>query len=288
MPAQTVSAIADAFQTANANQSRLHLRLGPPGPAPDTEHGWRHCADLVDPETGPDELGDWALALRYWLRASYGEAPDRTVAAYLLGWYLGVPAGFAAVLFHTQRRVPSLRPQDVAFKLAADRPCPDSVALLTPEFACLPDDPAAGLPGVTVVADDAALAALLRARYVAHAATFVPTFSAALDGSTRGFAGKVRLGPRTLWAAATDALDQALWVAGRDCDNEPAGVADAALVLPAAFPPLTSASTLRPGRCPEELTDTTRFTRRRETCCFHYVLAAGDGECRTCPRVRSR
>ena len=30
------------------------------------------------------------------------------------------------------------------------------------------------------------------------------------------------------------------------------------------------------------------WTRRRESCCFHYALRNGQGECETCPRVRCR
>jgi ferric iron reductase protein FhuF len=61
-----------------------------------------------------------------------------------------------------------------------------------------------------------------------------------------------------------------------------AGVLDAALLLEDRFEPLTSASTLRP------VTDAvghTRWTRRRESCCFHYLMKAGQGVCETCPRV---
>jgi hypothetical protein len=320
-------AVAAGLATANAAQARLHLRPGrtetadltdpdgaperprsvDPGRSRATDDGstesrpagaksarpgdvdggpaWLRCADLIDRPAG---LADWAARTRQWLRADYGEAPDRTVAGYLLGWYLGVPAATGAILFHTVRRVPELRPADLAFALDTPRPQPTEVALLAPTFGCLPDDPAAELPGATVVADEAALAELLRARFVAHAARFVPAFAAAINIPDGIFAGRLRLGRRTLWAAATDALDVALWVAGRDCADEAAGVADAALVLPAAHPPLTSASTLRPAVSAAERTPDTRWIRRRESCCFHYVLRDGAGECRTCPRVHPR
>jgi hypothetical protein len=256
----------------NGVQERVKFLVGAPG----GQEGWWRCADVL---AEPAPLRQWAARLRSWLLAEFGEAPERTVTGYLLGWYLNVPATTGALFFHTRRRVPMLRPGDLAFRLAAPRPLAESVALLTPEFACLPDDPAAGRAGVTVVADEAALGALLRARFAGHAAKFVPAFAATMGR---------RLGRRTLWAAATDALDQALWVAGRDLGDEARGVADAALVLPAPIAPLTAGSTLRPARTPAECTPDTRWTRRRESCCFHYVLIAGDGECRTCPRVQPR
>lgn len=268
-------ALAGAVAAVNGAQDRLRLRLG----RPPAEPRWLACAELVGE---PACLAGWARAVRDWLCREYGEAPDRTVAGHLLGWYLMVPAAAAGLLFHTRRRVPALRPADLAFRLAAGKPQPVEVALLAPEFACLPDDPAAGTPGVTVVADATALAALLRARFVGHAARFGPAFTASC---TAAFGTRARFGPRTLWAAATDALDQALWVAGRDGGDEGAGVADAALVLPGGCAPLTSASTLRPARTAAERTPDTRWIRRRESCCYRYVLAAGDGECRTCPRA---
>ncbi|MFC7612562.1 (2Fe-2S)-binding protein [Actinokineospora soli] len=91
------------------------------------------------------------------------------------------------------------------------------------------------------------------------------------------FGPQSRFGRRTLWAAATDALDSSLWQAGRYGGDEGAGVLDAALALGSGEKPLTSGSTLRPG--PDG------WTRRRESCCFHYLLEAGEGECGTCPRL---
>jgi ferric iron reductase protein FhuF len=55
-------------------------------------------------------------------------------------------------------------------------------------------------------------------------------------------------------------------------------------VLPAELTPFTSASTLvTTGEDQNAL-----WTRRRESCCFHYALRNGQGECETCPRIRCR
>nr|WP_177242547.1 (2Fe-2S)-binding protein [Amycolatopsis marina] len=232
---------------------------------------WLRCTDLLD---HPAALDQWRVRLRDWLRAEYGTAPERTVASYVMSWYLRVPAYAGALLLHHERRVPDLRPDDLAMRIAVTgRPDPDGVAVLGRSFYCLPSDPGSGRQEATVVADERALAELLRTRYVAHASQFV-----------RAYRRSSPLGSRTLWAGATDALDSALWWAGAQGGTpaaEGAAVADAALVLERRYPPLTSASTLRieagagGGRS---------WTRRRESCCFSYLLPH-ESECAGCPRT---
>nr|WP_236594626.1 MULTISPECIES: (2Fe-2S)-binding protein [Saccharothrix] len=225
---------------------------------------WVLCSELMGE---PERFDAWRETLSRWLLEQHGEAPERTTAGYVMSWYLNVVGVLGGLLFHTARRVPSLRPADVAIKVApAGRPHVVGVALLSDEFACLPDDPEGDHPAATVVADETALAALLRARFAAHSAQFVGAY-----GPT------VRLGRRMLWAAATDALDSAAWTVGQLCGDETAGVMDSALLLPAKLDPFTSASTLK-------ATDT-GWTRRRESCCFHFVLPNAEA-CATCPRVR--
>jgi hypothetical protein len=237
----------------------VEVRFGLPASRGD----WVLCSDVL---ADPSLFESWRKVLAEWLVDEYGESSDRTTAGYVMGWYLGVPAGLAGLLFHSARRVPSLRPADLAFRIAGDdRPHVAGVALLSDEFACLPDDPDGHHPAATVVADEAALAGVLRARYVGHAASFVGSF-----GPT------VRLGRRTLWAAATDALDKGAWLAGRMCGDEATGVSDAAMLLPERVEPFTSGSTLR-------MVDG-EWTRRRESCCFTYVLPGAEA-CETCPRV---
>lgn len=253
--------LAESLTAVNARQERIDVRFGLP-----TTPGWVTCASFL---ATPDAFGRWRAALARWLRGQYDDSPDQTTAGYVMTWYLTVPAYVGALLFHHERRVPSLRPADLAFRTAYPRPHPGSVAVLSPGFACLPDDPAArdrSAPGVVVAPDEAALAALLRGRYVEHARRFV-----------EAFAPQVRFGKHTLWAAATDALDSALWQAGRHAGDEGAGVLDAALVLDSGVKPLTAGSTLRP--------EGGAWTRRRESCCFHYLLENGKGPCGTCPRI---
>ncbi|GAA2788828.1 (2Fe-2S)-binding protein [Crossiella cryophila] len=255
------SALADSLASADTSRGHVTVRFGTP------DDSWRNCAGLL---ADPAAFDRWRKDLAEWLNDRHdGNIPERTTAGYVLAWYLQIPAYLGAILFHTARRVPWLRPADLAFRLSGDRPHPDGIALLSAGFVCLPDDPAVGTPEATVVRDEAALAGVLRARYAGHAGEFVAAY-----GPT------VRLGRHMLWGAATDALDSALWNTGRMFGDEGAGVAQAALVLPARIEPFTSASRLYPvhgeGR--------TVWTRRRESCCFHFALDGGT-PCVTCPRV---
>ncbi|HEV2782651.1 MAG TPA: (2Fe-2S)-binding protein [Actinophytocola sp.] len=261
------ASLADSLSRVNPVQQGTELRFGMPA----EPTGWVTCGELL---ADAESFDRWRKVLAGWLLDTYGEAPDQTTAGYVLYWYLFVPAYLGAALFHHERRVPSLRPRHLAFRMAWPRPHPDGIAALSPTFACLPDDPAAGSRVATVMPDEQALAGLLRARYVAHAARFFTVF-----------APGVRFGRHTLWANATDALDSSLWYVGRYAGNEAAGVLDARLVLADRFAPLTSPSTLRPSTGAGEATC---WTRRRESCCFHYLLAEGGGACETCPRLSPR
>ncbi|MBB5956672.1 hypothetical protein FHS29_003258 [Saccharothrix tamanrassetensis] len=253
--------IAGSVTRADALTQWCEIRFGLPVGAAD--RGWVVAETLLAEPSGFDT---WRETLAGWLRAQYGDAPDRTTGGYVMSWYLSAVGMLGGTLFHLARRVPSLRPSDVAIRIAGeDRPHVIGLALLADDFACLPDDPEADHPAAAAVADDHALAALLRARFAAHATRFVASF-----GPT------VRLGRRQLWAAATDALDSAAWTAGQLRGDEAAGAADSALLLPDRLDPFTSASTLRAAE--------SGWTRRRESCCFHFALPGAEA-CATCPRV---
>jgi FhuF 2Fe-2S C-terminal domain len=257
--------LAESVARVEARQARFSLQVG----SPRDTHDWVNCASLLSDTTLFDR---WRATLGEWLMDQYGDAPERTTAGYIMTWYMSVPGYVAALLFHHERRVPSLRPEDLAFRTTRPRPHPESIAVLDRRFVCLPDDPAAGTPEATVVPDEHALASVLRGRFTAHAARFVSAF-----------APTVRFGRHTLWAAATDALDDSMLLAGRYGGDESAGVLDGALLLPERLPPLTSASTMRPAA--ESPASPGEWTRRRESCCFHYLLEHGKGPCATCPRV---
>ncbi|GAA3994432.1 (2Fe-2S)-binding protein [Allokutzneria multivorans] len=244
------------------------VRHGLPADTSGSSEEWISCADLLG---DPGMFDRWRKRLADWLSERHdAEIPERTTSGYIMSWYLQVPGFLGGLLFHASRRVPSLRPADIAFRLSGDRPHPNAVALLSDDFCCLPDDPESHRPEATTVADERALAAMFRARFTAHAAKFVTAFGPG-----------TRFGKRMLWAAATDALDSSGWLAGRACGDEGAGVADSALFLPTAEAPLTSASTLRAVTGDD---GNALWTRRRESCCFHFALPE-QRACTTCPRI---
>ncbi len=228
--------------------------------------GWLHCEQVL---RDPNFFTRWRVAVARHLAERYDPVPDQTPAGYVLQWYLRIPAYTGALLFHSARRVPGLEPSRLAFRLAPPRV--QTTALRPGPFWCLPTDPDARHPDAQVVADDAALATVLRQQVVTHAAHFL-----------RVYGPTVRFGRRTLWAAVTDMIDSGLLVAGRAWGSEAAGMADAQLVLTERFEPLTSASTVH------TLTDShgvTHWTHQRGSCCFYYALPGVTRPCVTCPRV---
>ncbi|HKR51460.1 MAG TPA: iron-sulfur protein [Pseudonocardiaceae bacterium] len=227
---------------------------------------WNACDEaLADPTC----FTQWRATLAQQLAQQHAHVPEQTTAAHVLKRYLGIPTHLGATLFHSARRVPSLHPRQLAFRL--DLAWVQEVGLRPGRFWCLPDDPDAGHPDATPVADEVALAAVLRSQVVAHAALFLKVYGPL-----------VRFGRRTLWAAVTDTLDVSLLVAGRSFGSTQAGAADARLVLAEREEPLTSASTV----C--EVTDErgrAHWIRRRGWCCFTYALPGVEHPCASCPRV---
>ena len=232
--------------------------------------GWLRCSDVLDDAGAagrPPFFVRWQHALGQRMARQYGAAPAVTAAGYVMGWYCGVFGQLGGMLFHTARRVPRLDPERVAFRLDPVHCRPAEVALLDPRFRCLPIDRDAD--GGTALPDEPSLAAALRAEVARHGARFVTAYR-----------GASRFGRRTLWGAVTDALDRGVWHAARLRGDDESGAADAALVLPCLLAPFTSGSTIRAER---DGTGQVRWTRTRQSCCFHYKLPDA-GVCSTCPR----
>jgi len=230
--------------------------------------GWVRCADVL---ADPGALPAWLDAVTAGVRATNGgwEPPSVTPASYLMGWYLGIPAYAGGLAFGAARRVPDLDPASLAVRLHPGG-WPQGLALLGDGFACLPDDPSAGHPAVTVVDGEAALAAVLRDRVAEHAAAF-----------HAAYVPDVKIGSLQRWGMLTDLLDTALWASGRDSGAEEQGVADARLVLDGTYPPFTG-----PSRTYRLVDGAGRgmWARRRESCCFLFRVP-GTRACFTCPRV---
>lgn len=272
MIASSLAAVDELITWCSFRHGQPPLRR-PPAHAALERGEWVLCSDAL-----ADELffPTWHALLARRLAGQYGSAPAQTPPGYVMSWYAGLFGYLGGALFHLARRVPSLAPQDIAFRLDTRLRRPAEVALLASSFACLPGDPAihrdsapaegTEIAELTVVPDEQSLAAVLRARVAAHGERFVTAFQPS-----------ARFGRRTLWGTVTDSLDGGLLYAGRARGEPAAGAADAALVLPSRIPPFTSASTVRHIQG--------HWTRERQSCCFHYKLPGVERPCATCPRL---
>jgi len=229
---------------------------------------WIRCADAL---TAPGFFTRWSQLVSTRMAETYSTVPPVTPAGYVMGWYVGMFGQLGGMLFHQARRVPSLSPHNLAFTVNPTHLRPVGVALLDGAFACLPGDRDAASTQATPLPDAATLAAVLRAEAAGHGGRFVEAYRHAS-----------RFGPHTLWGAVTDALDRGVWHLAHERNDDAAGAADAALVLPGRVGPFTSGSTIHTLR---GASGTVHWTRTRQSCCFYYKLPGVDTPCSTCPRL---
>ncbi|KQX55730.1 MULTISPECIES: (2Fe-2S)-binding protein [unclassified Streptomyces] len=196
--------------------------------------------------------------------------PD-VVASFGLHRYAWPACLLVTVPWFLERRVPRLPARNVSFQRALGR-----MAVRVEEFACLPDDPGATLPGARVVADEDALRAEVRTSLAEH-------FEAVLDG----FGPRMRRGRRALWGMATDEIVEGLWYIGALLGEEPRAMAELDLLMPGTakpYKPYAGSAGFRELTGSQGPDGTPRATRDRATCCFFYTLRPED-TCLTCPRT---
>ncbi|MGP3970133.1 (2Fe-2S)-binding protein [Streptomyces sp. 6N223] len=225
--------------------------------------GWLRASDLA---AGGEALAAFLAAEERQIVADYARParPD-VVASFALHRYAW-PAGLLFTLpYFLLRRVPWLSPDDVSFHRAEGR----LTARIT-AFSCLPDDPAAGLPGARAVRGEAALRAEVRRAAAEH-----------LGPVMAAFGPRMRRGPRALWGAATDELTEGLWYLGQLLGEEERARAEAGLLLPGGTGPYAGGAAFRELPVPDGRTVT---TRDRASCCLYYTLRPQD-TCVTCPRT---
>ncbi|MFF4172842.1 (2Fe-2S)-binding protein [Streptomyces sp. NPDC001744] len=196
--------------------------------------------------------------------------PD-VVAGFGLHRYAWPACLLVTVPWFLERRVPRLPVRNVAFHRTLGR-----LAVRIEEFACLPDDPAAALPGARVVPGEEALRAEVRSSLAEH-------FEAVLDG----FGSRMRRGRRALWGMATDEIVEGLWYVGTLLGEERRARDELELLMPGTVKPhkpYAGSAGFRdlPGTEGPEGGPLT--TRDRATCCFFYTLRPED-TCVTCPRT---
>ncbi|MFF3609876.1 (2Fe-2S)-binding protein [Streptomyces sp. NPDC002463] len=196
--------------------------------------------------------------------------PD-VVAGFGLHRYAWPACLLVTVPWFLDRRVPRLPVRNVAFQRVRGR-----MAVRVEEFACLPGDPAAALPGARVVDGEEALRAEVRASLAEH-------FEAVLDG----FGPRMRRGRRALWGMATDEIVEGLWYVATLLGEERRAMTELELLLPGtpkACKPYAGGAGFRELAGAEGADGTPAATRDRASCCFFYTLRPED-TCLTCPRT---
>ncbi|MFC8277677.1 (2Fe-2S)-binding protein [Streptomyces sp. NPDC057271] len=225
---------------------------------------------------GADELAAGGAALDAFLAwdnaqvlRDYGQQarPD-VVAGFGLHRYAWPACLLVTVPWFLHRRVPRLPARNVAFQRALGR-----MTVRIEEFACLPDDPAAALPGARVVPDEEALRAEVRSALAEH-----------FESVLAGFGPRIRRGKRGLWGMATDEIVEGLWYVGALFDEEQRAMAELEMLLPGTAKPYAGSAGFRELPGAEAPDGTPRATRDRAACCFFYTLRPAD-TCLTCPRT---
>jgi hypothetical protein len=266
-PAPVEPAAASPFTAAYTRLTEvfpaLRVRETGPGGALPGGADWVPATRLA--EGGPDLdaflTQDAEQALRDYGRRA---RPD-VVATFGLHRYAWPLCLLVTIPWFLHRRVPR-----VPVEAVACRRTPGELAVRIEEFACLPDDTAAGAPGARVVPDEAALRTEVRAAIAEH-------LTPVLDG----FRPRLRRGPRALWGMATDEITEGLWYLGHLLGEEERAVHEAGLLLPGGTLPYAQPAGFRElaGENGESLS-----TRDRASCCLYYTLRPED-TCVTCPRT---
>ncbi|WP_030766114.1 (2Fe-2S)-binding protein [Streptomyces sp. NRRL F-2664] len=262
-PAPPGSAVADAYaRLADVYAGLRVVERAAHEPSP-RGAGWVGADELAAGGPALDAFLAWDDAQ---VRRDYGTParPD-VVAGFGLHRYAWPACLLITLPWFLHRRVPRLPVSEVAFHRTLGR-----MAVHVEGFACLPDDPAAALPGARVVPDEEALRAEVRAAVAQH-----------LEPVLEGFRPRVRRGRRALWGMATDEVVESLWYVGHLFGEERRTMAELELLLPGSTAPYTGGAGFRTLHGPDgqELP-----TRDRASCCFFYTIRPED-TCVTCPRT---
>ncbi|MFI9237929.1 (2Fe-2S)-binding protein [Streptomyces cinnamoneus] len=256
---RAASPFAAAYARLKEALPALTVLSGPPRRG----KGWVSAAGIAAGGAELDAFLAWdeAQVLR-----DYGQRarPD-VVASFGLHRYAWHACLLITLPWFLHRRVPRLPAGAVSFHRSTGR-----ITAEAGEFACLPGDPAAALPGARPVADAEALRAEVRSAVAAHLAPVL-----------EGFRPRMRRGARALWGMATDEVAEGLWHVGRLLGEEERARHELGLLLPGATAPYVGGAAFR------ELTGPRGEswpTRDRASCCFFYTLRPDD-TCVTCPRT---
>ncbi|OEJ24430.1 iron-sulfur protein [Streptomyces agglomeratus] len=225
--------------------------------------GWVGAAELAAGGGALDAFLAWdnAQVLR-----DYGQQarPD-VVASFGLHRYAWPACLLITVPWFLHRRVPRAPVEDVSFQRTLGR-----MAVQVQEFACLPGDPAASLPGARVVPDEEALRGEVRDAVAQH-----------LGPVLEGFGPRMRRGKRALWGMATDEIVEGLWYVAHLLGEERRAMRELEALLPGTTKPYAGTAGFRELTGPD---GESLPTRDRASCCLFYTLRPED-TCVTCPRT---
>ncbi|MFH8289502.1 (2Fe-2S)-binding protein [Streptomyces sp. NPDC018059] len=263
-PARSASSpVADSYARLTEVFPGLRvIELGPEDQAPQGG-GWVSAARLAEGGADLDAFLAWddaQVVKDYGTRAR----PD-VVAGFGLHRYAWPATLLITVPWFLHRRVPRFPVANVSFQRALGR-----MAVRADGFACLPDDPAATLPGARVVADEEALRAEVRAAVAEH-----------LGPLLDGFGPRMRRRSRALWSVATDEIVEGLWYIAHLLGEERRAMTELEQLLPGATKPYVGTAGFRELTGPD---GQALATRDRASCCMFYTLRPED-TCVTCPRT---
>ncbi|MFE7043490.1 (2Fe-2S)-binding protein [Streptomyces atratus] len=263
LPGTTASAVTGAYARLAEVFPGLRAEVLEDGKAAPRGAGWVGADELAAGGASLDAFLAWdhAQVLR-----DYGQQPrPDVVASFGLHRYAWPACLLVTVPWFLNRRVPRVPVEDVTFQRALGH-----LTVRIREFACLPGDPAAHLPGARVVPDEAALRAEVLAAVADH-------IGPVLDG----FGPRMRRGRRALWGMATDEVVEGLWYIAHLLGEERRAMTELEALLPGTTKPYVGSAGFRELAGPngESLP-----TRDRASCCLFYTLRPED-TCVTCPRT---
>ncbi|MFB8034263.1 (2Fe-2S)-binding protein [Streptomyces sp. NPDC056004] len=263
LPGTTASAVTDAYARLAEAFPGLRAQVLADDETAPCGTGWVGADELAAGGQALDTFLDWDHAQ---VVRDYGQQPrPDVVASFGLHRYAWPACLLVTVPWFLHRRVPRIPVEDVAFQRALGH-----LTLRVREFACLPDDPAAALPGARVVPDEAALRAEVLAAVADH-------IGPVLDG----FGPRMRRGRRALWGMATDEIVEGLWYIAHLLGEEQRAMSELEALLPGTTKPYVGSAGFRELTGPD---GESLPTRDRASCCLFYTLRPED-TCVTCPRT---
>lgn len=267
MPTPPLTPVTPAYaRLTKALPTLTVTELDPHTPLPSTD-GWFTATDLASNATALDAFLAWDH--EQVLRDNGRQGRPDVIAGFGLHRYAWPACLLFTAPWFLHRRVPRYPVTHVSYDRTRG---PMALAVRPGSFACLPDDPAAALPGARPVPDEESLRAELRDAIAEH-----------LEPLLTAFGPRMRRRGRALWGMVTDEVVEGIWyVAGLLGEHEKRRAErELDLLLPGTTKPYVGSPAFRMLAGPD---GTALPTRDRVSCCMYYTLDPDD-TCATCPRT---